>query len=126
MPVGRHPEHPADRHRHAEAGGGRQNKDSGKVHAKQLYIDVQDLEADATFTNIDIGVAAGAINKGPRQKQGEVEGKQTSPGGFAQQADQAVLKDVKQTAWATTAGTFQLSGLHMSLKKGSGEGVECY
>ncbi|MDX3370810.1 DUF6230 family protein [Streptomyces violaceoruber] len=105
---------------------GDSNKDSGKVHAKQLYIDVQDLEADATFTNIDIGVAAGAINKGPRQKQGEVEGKQTSPGGFAQQADQAVLKEVKQTAWATTAGTFQLSGLKMSLKKGSGEGVECY
>lgn len=97
-----------------------------QVVADQLYIDVADLNADAEFTNIDIGVAAGAISKGPEQKAGEVANGQTSRGGFAQQADTAVLTDVKQTAWATTAATFKLSGLHMSLKKGDGEGIECY
>ncbi|GAB2329575.1 DUF6230 family protein [Streptomyces variabilis] len=93
------------------------------VEAKNLYIDVAELNADATFTNIDIGVAAKDANKGPGMKQGEVANKQANPFGFAQQAEKAVLKDVKQTAWATTAGTFKLSGLKMSLSTGV---KECY
>ncbi|MBT3155077.1 cholesterol esterase [Streptomyces sp. CHD11] len=90
------------------------------VEAKNLYIDVADLNADATFTNIDIGVAAKDASKGPGMKGG---GEQANPYGFAQQAEKAVLKDVKQTAWATTAGTFKLSGLKMSLSTGV---KECY
>ncbi len=90
------------------------------VEAKNLYIDVADLEADATFENIDIGVAAKDASKGPGMKGG---GEQANPFGFAQQAEKATLKDVKQTAWATTAGTFKLSGLKMSL---STDGAECY
>ncbi|MDN3268786.1 DUF6230 family protein [Streptomyces sp. MA15] len=93
------------------------------VKAQNLYIDVAELNADATFTNIDIGVAAKDANKGPGMKQGEVANKQANPFGFAQQADKAVLRDVKQTAWATTAGTFKLSGLKMSLSTGV---KECY
>ncbi|GGV24503.1 DUF6230 family protein [Streptomyces griseoflavus] len=93
---------------------------SEPVEAKNLYIDVADLNADATFTNIDIGVAAKDASKGPGMKGG---GEQANPYGFAQQAEKAVLKDVKQTAWATTAGTFKLSGLKMSLSKGV---KECY
>ncbi|MDQ1036075.1 hypothetical protein QFZ75_002491 [Streptomyces sp. V3I8] len=89
------------------------------VEAKQLYIDVEDLEADATFRNIDIGVAAKDASKGP----GIAKGDQANPYGFAQQADSAVLTGVKQTAWATTAGTFKLSGLKMSFSKGVNE---CY
>ncbi|MFF6976155.1 MULTISPECIES: DUF6230 family protein [unclassified Streptomyces] len=90
------------------------------VEAKNLYIDVADLEADATFENIDIGVAAKDANKGPGMKGG---GEQANPFGFAQQADKATLSNVKQTAWATTAGTFKLSGLKMSLSTGV---KECY
>lgn len=90
------------------------------VKAENLYIDVADLNADATFTNIDIGVAAKDAKKGPGMKGG---GEQANPYGFAQQAETAVLKDVKQTAWATTAGTFKLSGLKMSLSTGV---KECY
>lgn len=93
---------------------------SAPVEAKNLYIDVADLNADATFTNIDIGVAAKDASKGPGMKGG---GEQANPYGFAQQAEKAVLKDVKQTAWATTAGTFKLSGLKMSLSTGV---KECY
>ncbi|WP_326785445.1 DUF6230 family protein [Streptomyces sp. NBC_00659] len=98
-----------------KAGGG-----STPVHADNLYIDVEDLGADATFTNIDIGVAAKDASKGPGMKGG---GEQANPYGFAQQAEKAVLTDVKQTAWATTAGTFKLSGLKMSVKAGT---HECY
>ncbi|MFI1733093.1 DUF6230 family protein [Streptomyces acidicola] len=90
-----------------------------KVEADNLYIDVEDLSADATFRNIDIGVAAKDANKGP----GIAKGDQANPYGFAQQADSATLTDVKQTAWATTAGTFKLSNLKMSLHKGANE---CY
>jgi hypothetical protein len=50
-------------------------------------------------------------------------GEQANPFGFAQQADKATLSNVKQTAWATTAGTFKLSGLKMSLSTGV---KECY
>ena len=89
-----------------KAGGG-----GTPVHAENLYLDVADLDADAEFTNIDIGVAAKDATKGPKIKAGE----NVNENGFAQQADRAVLDNVKQKAWATTAGTFKLSGLSMRL-----------
>ncbi|MFB6552159.1 DUF6230 family protein [Streptomyces sp. NPDC056405] len=101
-----------------KAGGG-----DTPVKAQNLYIDVEELQADATFRGIDIGVAAKDANKGPGIKPSEVANKQANPYGFAQQADSATLTNVKQTAWATTAGTFKLSGLKMSLSKGV---KECY
>jgi hypothetical protein len=48
------------------AGGGEK-----PVEADNLYIDLDDLSADATFTNIDIGVAAGSASKGPGIKSGD-------------------------------------------------------
>jgi hypothetical protein len=90
------------------------------VEAKDLYLDVEDLDADAVFTNIDIGVAAKDATKGPAMKPGE----KANPYGFAQQAEKVTLSGVKQKAWATTAGTFKLSGLSMRLK--TGDGNECY
>lgn len=89
------------------------------VHAENIYLDVADLDADATFTNIDIGVAAGKATKGP----GIQKDTKANPFGFAQQADKAVLTKVKQRAWATSAGTFKLSGLSLRLHKGV---KECY
>ncbi|MFE7857797.1 DUF6230 family protein [Streptomyces sp. NPDC101209] len=97
-----------------KAGGG-----DKPVEANNLYIDLDDLSADATFTNIDIGVAAKDANKGPGIKSGD----SANPYGFAQQAEHASLTGVKQTAWATTAGTFKLSGLKMSVQAGT---HECY
>ncbi|REK86805.1 cholesterol esterase [Streptomyces inhibens] len=96
------------------AGGG-----DTPVEAKNLYIDLDQLDADATFSNINIGVAAGSTSKGPGMHKGD----KADPGSFAQEADSAVLTHVKQTAWATTAGTFKLSGLKMSVAKGKSE---CY
>lgn len=91
-----------------------------KVEAHNLYIDVAQLDADATFRNIDIGVAVKDQNKGPAVKSGD----NVLPGGFAQQADEADLTKVEQTAWATTAGTFKLSGLKMRL--GTDSKMECF
>ncbi|SDJ76061.1 DUF6230 family protein [Streptomyces indicus] len=92
------------------------------VEADNIYIDVAQLESsEATFSNVDIGVAAGSAgDKVPPMKGG---GEQANPNGFAQRADRAVIKDVKQTAWATSAGTFKLSGFGMALSKGKNE---CY
>jgi hypothetical protein len=89
------------------------------VVADNLYLDIAQLDADATFKGIDIGVAIKDQNKGPA-----VTDKGVLPGGFAQQADKAILDDAKQTAWATTAGTFKLSGL--SLRLGTDSKMECF
>lgn len=96
------------------------------VEAEKIYIDVANLDAkDAVFSGINIGVPAGTTS-GNTPKPKYESGERSSPFGFSQQADKAVLTDVKQTAWATTAATFKLSGLHMGLSWGSGEGIECY
>lgn len=89
------------------------------VVATNLYLDVAELDADADFENIDIGVAAGSLKKENRPGSiGIQPGTQAKQGGFAQRADKAVLTNVKQTAWATTAGTFKLSDLKLRLHTG--------
>lgn len=88
-----------------------------KVEASNLYIDADSLGADATFRNINIGVAASDSKKGP----GIAEGDNTAPGSFAQEADSATLTGVQQSAWATNAGTFKLSGLKLNMAKGKDE-----
>lgn len=87
------------------------------VQAQNLYIDLDQLNADAQFNNINIGVAAGDSTKGPGIKTGD----HVDPGSFAQEADSATLIGVKQRAWATSAGTFKLSGLSMKVSKGDHE-----
>ena len=90
-----------------------------KVEAKKLYIDADELSTNATFKNIDIGVSVDESNKGPGPSKGHKYAKDS----IAQQAESATMTDVKQRAWATTAGTFKLSGLKMAVKKGK---QECY
>lgn len=55
--------------------------EKNKVEAKNLYIDVAQLEADATFTNIDIGVAVKDKTRGPAVKQGERTAGRLRPAG---------------------------------------------
>ncbi|MEV0439312.1 DUF6230 family protein [Streptomyces spectabilis] len=101
-----------------KAGGG-----GDPVEAKKLFIDADDLRANATFTNVDIGVSIDRTTKGPGPNPQDKPNKQYVPDSFAQQADEVLFTDVEQRAWATSAGTFKLSGLHMSVKKGK---HECY
>ncbi|MEU1177488.1 DUF6230 family protein [Streptomyces sp. NPDC005820] len=93
------------------------SKDEAKqVSASNLYIDVEDLGADtAVFNGLDIGVQAGSM-KNPPMKGGD---EKANPYGFGQQATSVDLYGVKQTAWATTAGTFTLPGLSMKLSTGA-------
>ncbi|GAA2411899.1 DUF6230 family protein [Streptomyces pulveraceus] len=94
------------------------------VRATNLYLDVSELDADAQFKNIDIGVAAGSL-KDPNNPDsiGIQPRTQADLDGFSQRAEEAKLTGVKQTAWATTAGTFKLSNLSLRLKSGT---KECY
>ncbi|WP_030169203.1 DUF6230 family protein [Spirillospora albida] len=83
------------------------------VHATDLVLDVEQLKADALFEDIEIGRDAGTLDRAGRNSRGPA-------GAFGQQARTVRLSDVEQTAWATTAGTFRLSDLHM------GFGDECF
>ncbi|MCX5399804.1 DUF6230 family protein [Streptomyces sp. NBC_00102] len=96
------------------------------VEATDLYLDVAELDADAYFENIDIGVAAGQLGKDSNDHFGVqpntgVDG--AALYGFGQRAETAVLTNVHQKAWATTAGTFKLSNLSLRLNNDS---KECY
>ncbi|KOT87683.1 cholesterol esterase [Streptomyces sp. NRRL F-5755] len=103
-----------------KAGG----KGGPRVEAKKLYIDADDLQTNATFTNVDIGVSVDSTTKGPGPaKPGEGGQGSYLSNSFAQQAEKVHFEDVKQRAWATTAGTFKLSGLHMNVSRGKNE---CY
>ncbi|MFI1968870.1 cholesterol esterase [Streptomyces cinnamoneus] len=91
-----------------------------QVEATKLFIDADDLSANATFTNVDIGVAVDATNKGPGPATPGKDGRGAYvPGSFAQQADEVEFTDVNQRAWATSAGTFTLPGLHMGVSMGA-------
>lgn len=103
-----------------EAGG----EGHKRVYAKDLYLDVSQLDADAKFKNIDIGVAAGSLKTDKPGSIGIQPGTQANPNGFSQRAEEAVLTGVEQKAWATTAGTFNLSGLKLRLHKGTDK--ECF
>ncbi|MER7516299.1 DUF6230 family protein [Streptomyces sp. NPDC126499] len=96
-----------------------------KVYAKNIYLDVSSLKTDAEFTNIDIGVAAGNLAKAPG-KPGIQPNTKANPYGFGQRAEVAKLSNVEQKAWATTAGTFKLPDLNLSLHRGKGDKVECF
>jgi hypothetical protein len=81
-------------------------------------IDLTSLKGDATFQNIQIGIDASDLSKGPAPAKG-------LQGSFAQQADSVVITNLKQVAWSTTAGTFKLTGLDLSLTTGANV-FECF
>ncbi len=95
-----------------------QGKD--QVQATKLFIDADQLSADAKFTNVDIGVAVDATTKGPGPATPGKDGRGAYvPGSFAQQADEVEFAHVDQRAWATSAGTFTLPGLKMGVSMGA-------
>ncbi|WP_316526232.1 DUF6230 family protein [Kitasatospora brasiliensis] len=105
------------------------------AHADNLLIDMEELKADATFKSINIGqdasTLAGTATQGWTPHPGVAaasgnKGLPTGATGFAQAAQSASLDGVEQTARATSAGTFKLNGLSLSLKKGDGPNNECF
>ncbi|WP_327068997.1 DUF6230 family protein [Kitasatospora sp. NBC_01250] len=99
--------------------------DAGQVQATNLLIDLDQLNADATFTNINIGQDASTLTGSATQNWKDIRNnpKPTGAMGFAQSAPNAALHNVQQEAWATSAGTFKLPGLKLGITKGANE---CY
>ena len=73
------------------------------VSAKDLVVDADQLSGNAEFKNINIGQDASTLKwvQGPT-------------GAFAQQADSVTIDNLRQHAYATTAGTFTLPGFSLS------------
>lgn len=69
---------------------------------EQTHDRLRRCAARARPLDIEIGRYAGTLDKGPSGSKG-------TAGMFGQQADRIELRGVRQTAWATTAGTFKLS-----------------
>lgn len=95
------------------AGGG-----GSPATASNLLIDMESLEGNATFTNIEIGRDASTLNKGPSGAVG-------AAGSFGQQADKVVITNLKQVARSTSAGTFTLTGLALKVNVGA-DAKECF
>jgi hypothetical protein len=83
------------------------------VSATDLTIAMQQLNAGtATFSHINIGQDAGTL-------AGSADGAIGTPGMFGQQAESAVLDDVRQVANSTNAGSFELHDMSMGLTLGN-------
>lgn len=83
------------------------------VTASDLFIDMSRLEGNATFKQIDIGIDAMDMEKGPKSDALIPQNM------FGQQADSLVITNLKQTAYSTSAGTFTLQNMNMALKWGT-------
>jgi hypothetical protein len=69
-------------------------------------VDADRLSGNASFTHMQIGQDAGTLN--------EVPGVTGPAGAFGQEADTVTIDNLRQHAYATTAGTFTLPGFSLS------------
>jgi hypothetical protein len=75
------------------------------VTATNLVVDADQFSGDASFTQISMGQDASTLNQVPGV---------TGPlGGFGLQAATIEIKNLRQHAYATTAGTFTLPGFSL-------------
>jgi hypothetical protein len=86
------------------------------VIADDLMIDMSQLDGDATFTAMEIGNDSSTLSKGPAKAKGFQDM-------FGQQADTIHIDNLRQVAYATSAGSFKLTGLHLAVLPGRDE---CY
>jgi hypothetical protein len=84
--------------------------------ASNLMFDMQSMQGDADFTNLNIGQDASTLTGAGPNAHG-------AAGTFGQQADTVVLTKVKQVAYSASAGTFTLPGLSLSV---DASGTECF
>jgi hypothetical protein len=78
---------------------------STPVTATDLVVDADRFSGNATFNHISIGQDASTLTAVP--------GVRGPRGGFAQQATSVVINNLRQHAYATTAGTFTLPGFSL-------------
>ncbi len=74
--------------------------------ATDLVVDADKLSGNASFTHIHIGQDASTLN--------QVPGVKGPAGGFGQQATTVTIDNLRQHAYATTAGVFKLPGFGLS------------
>lgn len=87
------------------------------VEASDLVIDMDQMDGNAVFDNIEIGRDASTLDKGPEglgRGQGHTEL-------FGMQSDSIVVEDLEQTAQAASAGTFRLHNLSLGISLGDDE-----
>jgi uncharacterized protein DUF6230 len=83
---------------------------SKPVSATDLVVDADRFSGNATFIHLSQGKDASTLN--------QVPGVRGPAGAFALQASRVIITDLRQHAYATTAGTFTLPGF--SLRFGGG------
>ncbi|MFJ2866064.1 DUF6230 family protein [Kitasatospora sp. NPDC087314] len=89
--------------------------------AKGFFIDAKHLAAgQASSQHLDIGVAAGSLTTG-EVSRGDRDSRFFDPNSPAQQASSINLTDVRITAVAVAAGSFDVPGLDVSLVRGRAE-----
>jgi hypothetical protein len=76
------------------------------VTATDLVVDADKFSGNASFHHINIGQDASTIT--------EVPGERGMPGDFAMQATTITVTNLRQHAYAVTAGTFTLPGFGLS------------
>ncbi|MFF7472960.1 DUF6230 family protein [Streptomyces sp. NPDC008092] len=93
--------------------------DGRPAEASNLFIDAtSESVGDAFFGGLDIGVAQGAVTKGP-VRSGDRNSRFFDPDGVAQQATSTTLNDVRVSAVAVSAGTFNIPGLRLRVLQGN-------
>lgn len=81
--------------------------DAGRpVHADRLITDAEDIRGDALFTDIAIGKDASTLDFVPGL-----------PGAFSQQARTVRIDRLRQHVRSTSAATFRLPHLHISVSR---------
>jgi hypothetical protein len=88
------------------------------AHADDLLIDMDSLSGDATFGNIHIGQDAATLDAAGPTAHG-------APGAFGQQATDVTILNLQQVARSTSAATFKLTGLNLSVNVGA-DAKECF
>ena len=83
------------------------------VTASDLQIGMDNLQGDATFNAIRIGVDASTVT---------TKGK-GSPNDFAMDASSVQIDNLKQVSWSTQAAVFHLTNLNLSVNTA---GKECF
>jgi Family of unknown function (DUF6230) len=88
-----------------KAGGG-----GTPVSATNLVVDANKFSGNASFTHLSQGVNASTLNQVPSIKG--------PSGAFSLEASKVTITDLRQHAYATTAGTFTLPGFSLNFGGG--------
>lgn len=90
---------------------------SPTMTANDLVIGLDDATGGMSMTDVEMGVDAGTLTKGPAGARGE-------NGAFGAQSDALSFSDLKQQAWSTTAATMHLD--QASITATPGTASSCY